>query len=664
MYLTLFFRSKKRLLLNLFLLLAVTAFFCMSVNLYKNSVDNLQKADETYSTIAIMELHGSVNSSGELLEEPNGRMRQVAVTGYDYSPILEASGVIKHDLRSKYGIVIDGTIAMGSDGTNPLTEYDIIRFRLAQDEPVTVPVIWDYADYSRGNQQEVFLEVLDSAAGCFDYNNGKPFRVRDILMDGQLESYGEDIAQLNRSEEYGSITLYPGVEYVAINQLSSGWEKDRPLDKIYHNAYQIDLTLANRLDYFADGFSVHYSEDGTETISTLWLGGWKARGGMPCPIMRWEDVLVSPEIKAAYTGLWDAAKYNVSTFFATLTEDITGVPLYHLGGAYLRSGRMITEEEYQTGEKVCMVSGKLANMQGWRVGDRLDLRFFRFDAFPNMSSDVINQQPIYHKNTEGFFDEGQYEIVGIFDTRDQGANSGISESTVKQPWNTVYLPTNSVRNTLPTEALPVHGALLTFWLENGSIPEFLSDVEAMGLLEEDLTRYNPKFIFYDQGYSTIQPSLQSLHGAARLLLGLSSLLLMITSALLAWFFAQNHRHNVGILRMLGGTRCRALVSLVLCTLLIALPGGAAGAVIGHTLAQRTGQLILEDSLAESEQTAGFRSYVMATEDGETQPLSVTANQQVSALAACAALLFPLLTMLFTLTYINREPRALLPGAKP
>ncbi len=663
MYLTLFFRGKKRLLLNTLLLLSVTAFFCMSVNLYKNSVDNLQKANDTYRTIAIMELHGSVNTKGELLEEPNGRMRQVAVTGYDYSPVLEASGVIGHDLRSKYGVVIDGSIAMGSDGTNPLTDYDIIRFRLARDEPVTVPVIWNYDDYSWKNQQEVFLEVLDSAAGCFDYNNGKPFRVRDILMDGQLESYGEDIAQLNRSEERGSITLYPGVEYVAINQLSGGWEKDRPLDKIYHNAYKIDLTLATRLDYFADGFSVYYAEDGTETIATYWYGGWKDRGGMPCPIMRWEDVQADPKILAAFTGLWDAAKYNVSTFFATLTDDITGVPLYHLGGAYLPNGRMITREEYDTGAKVCMVSLKLANMQGWRVGDKIDLQFFRYEAFPNMSSDFIHTQPIYHKNTQGFFDRGEYEIVGIYNMKTPTGNSGISQTTMEQPWNTIYLPAKSVQNTLPPEALPVHGALLTIWLENGSIPDFLRDVEAMGLLEEDLTRYNPKFVFYDQGYSTIQPSLQTLHGTARLLLALSSLLLVITAALLAWFFAQNHRHNVGILRMLGGTRGRALLALCLCALLIALFSGTMGALVGHALAQRTGRNILESSLAESQQTAGFRSYVMAAEAPGAAQLSVTADYSVSALAACGALLFPMLVLVFVVGYLNHEPRALLPRTK-
>jgi len=664
MYLTLFFRGKKRLLLNVLLLLFVTTFFCMSVNLYKNSVENLQKADDTYRTIAIMELHGSVNTKGELLEEPNGRMQQVAVTGYDYTPVLEASGVIGHDLRSKYGVVIDGSIAMGSDGTHPLTDYDIIRFRLAQEEPVTIPVIWEYDDYDRQNSYTFYLEVLESAAGCFDYHNGQPFTARDILMDGQLESYGDAIRRLNRSREKDSVTLYPGVEYVAVNQLGSGWEKHRPLDKIYHNAYEIDFALATRLDYFADGFGVHYQEDGTETVATYWHGGWKDRGGMPCPLMRWEDVQSDPEVRAAFTGLWDAAKYNVSAFFATLTNDITGVPLYHLGGAYLQNGRMITREEYDTGAKVCMISLKLANMQGWRVGDTIDLQFFRYEAFPNMSSDFIYTQPIYHKNTQGFFDRGAYEIVGIYNQKTPTGNSGISQATMEQPWNTVYLPTNSVRNTLPPEALPVHGALLTIWLENGSIPAFLNDVEAMGLLEEDLTRYNPKFVFYDQGYSTIQPSLQTLHGTARLLFILSSLLLVITASLLAWFFAQNHRHNVGILRMLGGTRGRALLALCLCALLIALLSGAAGALAGHALAQRTGQHILEDSLAESAQTAGFRSYVMATGDVDPHQLSVTADPKVSALAACGTLLFPMLVLVFVLGYLNREPRALLPRTKP
>jgi len=662
MYLKIFFRSR-RLLLYLLLLTAVTAFFCMSANLYQNSIRNLALADDAYRTIAIMELHGSVNQMGELLEVPDGNLRQVAVNGYDISPVLESEGVINYDLRSKYGIVVEDAIAMGSNGTMPLTEYDVIRFRLTEEEPVTIPLFWDRSEYSFKNQQEIRLEVLDSAAGCFDYNNGQPFRIRDILMDNQLERYGDDIQKLNRSEEIDSVTLYPGVEYVAINQLSDGWEKDRPLDKIYHNAYKIDLSLALHLDYFADEFNVFYLEDGTETIATTHFNYRRDQGGSPCPIMRWEDVQADSELREAFTGLWDAAKYNVSTFFATLTNDITGVPLYHLGGAYLRSGRMITQEEYESGAKVCMVSARLANMQGWRSGDKIKINFFYFGAFPNRSVDQFGMQPVYSKNTEGFFDSGEYEIVGIFTEKDQGANSGISESTLEQPWNTVYLPTNSVANTLPKDELPVHGALLTIWMENGSVDAFLADLEAKGLLEEDLTRYNLKFSFYDQGYSVIQPSLQNMHGTARLLLALSSILLAITAVLLAWFFAQSQKHNVGILRMLGGRKLRALCAILLCSLLIAGISGGLGAVAGHRLSEKVGQEILNGSQEESSKTALFRAYIMAAEEGEGITLSVTANRQISGLSACGVLLFPILTSGFVLGYLYREPRSLLPHSK-
>lgn len=49
-------RGKKRTGLYILLLSAVMAFFVMSVNLYKNSVTNLESVEENYSTVALMEL--------------------------------------------------------------------------------------------------------------------------------------------------------------------------------------------------------------------------------------------------------------------------------------------------------------------------------------------------------------------------------------------------------------------------------------------------------------------------------------------------------------------------------------------------------------------------------------------------------------------------------
>ena len=60
-------RSTKRLVLQLVLLLAVIAFFVVSLNLYSNSIQNLQTVEDTYTTIATAEFYGYVNEAGELV---------------------------------------------------------------------------------------------------------------------------------------------------------------------------------------------------------------------------------------------------------------------------------------------------------------------------------------------------------------------------------------------------------------------------------------------------------------------------------------------------------------------------------------------------------------------------------------------------------------------
>ncbi len=60
-------RSTKRLVLQLVLLCAAVAFFVVSFNLYINSMRNLQTVEDTYASIATMEIYGYVNKAGELV---------------------------------------------------------------------------------------------------------------------------------------------------------------------------------------------------------------------------------------------------------------------------------------------------------------------------------------------------------------------------------------------------------------------------------------------------------------------------------------------------------------------------------------------------------------------------------------------------------------------
>ena len=124
-------RNSRRTWLNILLLTAAVAFFVMSANLYKNSVTNLQVVEDTYSTIAVMELYGNINKFGELTDraaEDSVGYHACSVDGYDFSDIVATDCVEKYDLRSRYGVYIPGEYAMQAMNQT-MEPLDLVRFR-------------------------------------------------------------------------------------------------------------------------------------------------------------------------------------------------------------------------------------------------------------------------------------------------------------------------------------------------------------------------------------------------------------------------------------------------------------------------------------------------------------------------------------------------------
>ena len=79
-------RNSRRTALNLALLAAAVAFFVMSVNLYQNSIRNLETAEDAFTTIALMELYGEIDKHGNIVEQGSEEhigKHPVAVKGYD-----------------------------------------------------------------------------------------------------------------------------------------------------------------------------------------------------------------------------------------------------------------------------------------------------------------------------------------------------------------------------------------------------------------------------------------------------------------------------------------------------------------------------------------------------------------------------------------------------
>ena len=292
-----------------------------------------------------------------------------------------------------------------------------------------------------------------------------------------------------------------------------------------------------------------------------------------------------------------------------------------------------------------MVSAQMAALQGWSVGDTLDMNLFSYARYVSRTDMTRLGMAQYTKNTDGFFDQGTYTIVGIFGQQEITNTQGNSLETYYQPWDTIYAPTNSVQNKPDESTWLIHPSTFTIKLKNGSIPAFKVSVEELGLTEQKTRQYQLKFNYFEQGYDKIKPGLDEMNRNAKLLLGLSSALLLVTMVLMAFLFAQQHKHSAGILRMLGGSKKQAFTAILVCAAAVVAAGGVIGTVLGGVLTQSVGASILGDTEA-------------------TVALATGASPLLTALtgAGCIAL-FLLLTAIFTATYIGKEPRTLLPEDK-
>ncbi len=381
----------------------------------------------------------------------------------------------------------------------------------------------------------------------------------------------------------------------------------------------------------------------------------------PFSIQRVEDVEKNPELKAYFEDIWQDISIQQYTHNVVATNDVTSVPAFHLGSAALTEGRLITQEEYEKGAKVCLVSEEMVKNQKWKIGDKLKMKLFESEYIPGYDRNLYDQ-PIYDAEETPFVEEGEYEIVGIYSRYPTVGNTELASNTLEiLPYN-IYIPTKSISKEREPEELLVHGSTFSVKLKNGKVEKFLADMEAKGLTERKEGRYEPKFTFYDQGYSAVESGLRSMNSTAKLLLLLSSVLLLIVCILVAYFFWQNQRQIVGIFRLLGGTKRQAVLAVLRCALILTVLGAATGGILGCGVTYLAGTGIMERNMEELE-TDMTGTYDMSRFAQQEADIRIQADPLATMGACGAALLYPMFLLGFAAMDIHKEPRELLPKGK-
>ena len=257
------------------------------------------------------------------------------------------------------------------------------------------------------------------------------------------------------------------------------------------------------------------------------------------------------------------------------TDNLESMYLFTNSQASILEGRFFSQEEYDSGAKVCILSSTLAEASGIQVGDTIPIsQFWCVDESKGMtdySTDLsatdgkLNNPTVGHvgADTEFITRDETFTVVGIYRQRNEW-NIGSYDLTP----NTVFIPKkaqipggfggftrvedvryiNEAGEEIDTTRAvqgATWGVYLSVKLKNGMADDFREAIAG--------TKLEGQFIITDQGYSSILDSIRSVSQSARSLFAMVAAGWVLLVVLYILLYQGSQRRNLGIMRSLGAT---------------------------------------------------------------------------------------------------------------
>ncbi|MBO5702706.1 MAG: ABC transporter permease [Clostridia bacterium] len=259
--------------------------------------------------------------------------------------------------------------------------------------------------------------------------------------------------------------------------------------------------------------------------------------------------------------------------------------------ARIVEGRDFTQEELDSGERVCIISETLAAKNGIGVGDTIDMNYYIYDwSVPYQSyikdgRGVVEPAPYFYTSTTGLTDKESYTIVGLY--RDETEWTYVEGDLYSFTPNTIFVPESSVTGSMDYSD---QAFFRTYVLKNGSVDEFQQMVADAG--------YDGLFVCYDQGYSVIAESLYAYDEVARRALTVGVSASLVLAVLYFILFPLQQKKNVMLMSTLGAPRKNRIAYILGSNLCILLPGTVLGLLLGIGAWQTVSSLLYSSVKAE------------------------------------------------------------------
>ncbi|MBE6946378.1 MAG: FtsX-like permease family protein [Ruminococcaceae bacterium] len=305
------------------------------------------------------------------------------------------------------------------------------------------------------------------------------------------------------------------------------------------------------------------------------------------------------------------------------TECLETMQCFLTKAATVTEGRTFTQEEYDTGAKVLMLSEELAQTGDIHTGDTITLNQFLCDTgeWTNYSLswcgeplDKLNEPDIGLRPLEnGMHAEEVFTVVGIYrlenawedtsfsitpntifmpqKTQLPGGYGGCDATVMEEVYSETYDETgNLISAGTKLQAVLRHrgtyGVFLSVKIRNGQLENFQKELEEAGL-----TSLN--FVTLDTGYDGAVLAVHEAQTQSEKLFGILALSWVVLLMLYLLLFQSRQQKNLGIMRSLGATGKQTRGYLFGSGMVLALVGVVLGTALSGTFARLFGEQIYQ-----------------------------------------------------------------------
>lgn len=284
-------------------------------------------------------------------------------------------------------------------------------------------------------------------------------------------------------------------------------------------AEKMDKALQVKRGDMGDGRTYYYPADDM-------LPRWCEYSGS------WEEFLASDEGRVWREEIIPLCKVNQSSATVILSNCVQSMYVFNTGIAGLQGGRFFNAADYDTGNKVCMISSAYAQYNGYKIGEKLVLDFY--DTGFSIS-DMIPRGPCLPENRMNVSEE--YEIIGIYSAPEFSRGEQLICA------DTILVPKKSVPGSDSFKSYPSHRLLTSLVLKNGTKDQFLAYMEQAG--QKDA------YLCFDQNFGAAEISLDALLQNGRQLLWIGLAAFLITAALAHFLTTRRFAPSAKTMRLLG-----------------------------------------------------------------------------------------------------------------